>query len=244
MFIKQKNITYEEAKSAFDRLNSLINVSVGAANTIAGRCLYDAYEQLICDKRLFRHELKMRANEAKKSFARYESRHLQNFGDRYQLFLDYLDSIEDEVMPHVNKFYWSVKSLLDKNNEANSALKAKITTARTMIEYACHIYDLLLEKTHTETSIDFNQLMRPARLTSVLYSWEQVTFYICKTDADVDLNADPNCRLAFDIIDRILTSEDTLNKAGYEAIKLNPKVVQELEPEDYEILKETFEQTK
>jgi len=245
MYIKQKKITYAEAEEVFHRLNSLVNVSVGAANTIAGRCLYDARELLMSDRKLFRHKVKMCANGAVMLFRKYESLHLQNFGDRYQLFLDYLDSIEDAVMPHVSKFYWSVKSVLDKNNEPDSALKAKVETARTMTDYACHVYDLLLDSTRGQTGFDFDCLMRPARLTGVLHAWEQVTGMICKSssDTDIDFNADANCRLAFDIIDRILTSEETMGKAGYEALKLNPELARRLVPEDFEAMREKFEGT-
>ena len=101
MDINKYYVNLKDPEAVFERLNSLVNLSLGAVNTIAGRTLYDACEMLTKDKKRFRFSVKKNANEAKKFFDKYESIHLQNFGDRYQVFLDYRDSIEDEVMPHV-----------------------------------------------------------------------------------------------------------------------------------------------
>lgn len=244
-YIQQANDSRQKnAREAFGRLCSLVNVMLGAVNTIAGRTLYEAYEMLVKDKKRFRFSVKQCANNAKKDFDAYEKMHCRIFGDRYRLFLDYLDSVEDEVMPHVQKMYFSIKSVLDKNRESDSALKAKIELARTMIEYSCYIYDRLLNETRKQSGYDFDRWMRPARLTGVLHWWDELEKLICKTDdkgVTINLNEDANCRLAFDIIERVLTNEDTLNKAGYEALKLNPDIVREISDEDFEELKEKFE---
>lgn len=57
---------------------------------------------------------------------------------------------------------------------------------------------------------------------------------------DVDFNKDKNCIMAFKIIESKLTSEDTLNKAGYEALKLNPDMIKEIASNDYDMLKEKY----
>lgn len=232
----------KKAREVFDRLNSLINVVLGAVNTVAGRTLYEAYEELSKNKKLFQQRSRYCAKNAKRLFDTYERLHLQNFGDRYQLFIDYLDCVEDEVMPHVKKMYWSIKSVLDKYNEKDSALKAKIELARTMIEYSCCVYDRLIEDTRKASGYNFDKWMRPARLTGCFYWWNELAILVCKTDKDktIDLNADANCTLAFQIIERVLTSEDTLNRAGYEALKLNPEMVREIDGKDFEELKDKF----
>ena len=130
-------------------------------------------------------------------------------------------------------------------------LKAKVETARTMCEYACCMFDRLIKEANTRlraeqvkmfglqvTSkpFDFMPYFAPARLTKVFHYWDKVTARICKTDKDserIALNDDPNCKLAFEIIERKVTSEDFINKAGYEALKLNPEHVREISEEDY-----------
>ena len=243
MDINKYYVKLKEPEAVFERLNSLVNLSLGAVNTIAGRTLYDACEMLTKDKKRFRFSVKKNANEAKKFFDKYESIHLQNFGDRYQLFLDYLDSIEDEVMPHVEKMFWSFKAVLDKNREPDSALKAKVEVAGTMLEYSCYIYDRLIEQTRKASGYDFDRYMRPARLTGASHSWNEVVGIICKTDNgnNIDLNADANSKLAFEIIERMLTSEDTLNRAGYEALKLNPDMLSQIDKKDLEEIKQKFD---
>lgn len=226
-------------KEVCERLNSLVNVMLGAANTIAGRTLYDAYFMLKKDKGMFRHSLKHYANTAIQRFDNYEKAHITNFGERYRLFLDYLDNIEDQIMPHVDKLYWAMKAVLDKYNVENSALKAKVEIARTMIEYSCCIYDELMRDTKNKTGCDFYQFFLKGRLTGVLNAWDNVTRMLCKTEKDINLNKDENCLLAFRIIEKVLTSEDTLNRAGYIALKQNPKL-QILDEKEYKQLQEKY----
>ncbi|TGX80491.1 hypothetical protein E5358_12600 [Palleniella muris] len=230
-------MTKENAETAYNKLNALINVVLGAANTIAGRCLYNAIEVLAGDKRLYRHELKRLANEAKKYFDSYERTHMDNFGEKHQLFLDYLDGVEDEVMPHADTMYWSIKSALDRHNESDSELKAKVLLAHVLLEYSCQVYDDLIEKTRTSSGYNFDRFMRPARLTRVLHSWDGICGILCKSEHDIDLNSEPNCLLAFRVIKRILQSGEAMNKAGYNALMLNPEFIEEIGDEDFEILK-------
>ena len=114
-----------------------------------------------------------------------------------------------------------------------------------MAEYACCIYDKLLSDAKQQSGYDFDKYMRPARLTAVFHYIDEV----CKSvysqykdfENDVDFNKDRNCIMAFKIIESKLTSEDTLNKAGYEALKLNPDMIKEVAPEDYKELENRYD---
>ena len=234
----------DNPQKVFERLNSLVNLVLGAVNTTAGKALYDARDMLVKDKKLYRFEVKRAFKGALKAYDEYEKRHMANFGDRYQLFLDYLDSIEDEIQPHIFKMRMSFKQVLDKNNIPNSNLKSQLETARTLAEYACCIYDRLLSDTKQQSGYDFDKYMRPARLTAVFHYIDEV----CKSvycqykdfENDVDFNKDKNCIMAFKIIESKLTSEATLNKAGYEALDLNPDMIKEIASNDYDMLKEKY----
>ena len=81
----------------FNKLNSLINLVVGAVNTIAGRAVFDAKSELFKRKDIYRQEVKMNAKLAEKAYYDYERLHTRNFGGRYNMFLDYLSAVEDNI---------------------------------------------------------------------------------------------------------------------------------------------------
>lgn len=242
----------------FNKLNSLINCVVGAVNTIAGKAVIDTKNELYKRKDLWRQEIKMNARLAEKAYYDYEAIHTRNFGDRYNLFLDYLSAVEDSIAKDVNMLTYSVAQVLTKHNQTDAMLKAQVETARTMSQYACDIFDTIIREANKKVSdlciqnfksvrlrkpFDYTPYFAPARLTAVYHYWDKVTAKLCKTEGNVpiSLNDDPNCKLAFQIIERKLTSEDFLNKAGYDALKLNPECIKgNISEEDLKELEDKF----
>lgn len=239
--------TREQAEAAFDKLNSTINMVVGAANTIAGKVLYDLVEWMKQDKNLYRLQAKHYVNSALREFKSYERLHYQNFGDRYALFIDYLDCIEDEVMPHVNKFYWSCKAVMDKLKEPKSELFAKIETAVVVAEIACAVYDRVTELAQQESGFDFSPIMRPARLTAPLKWIVELEKLLCHPTTKgqvIDINGDQNCNLAAQIIMRKLTDYDLFNRLSAKALSFHPELRKNLTDEDKKLLDEAMDMNR
>ena len=242
----------------YHKLNSLMNLVVGAANTIAGKAVIDTKNELYKRKDLWRQEIKLNARLAEKAYYDYERLHTRNFGDRYNLFLDYLSAVEDSIAKDVNMLTYSIAQVLTKHNQTDAMLKAQVETARTMSQYACDIFDTIIREANKKVSdlciqnfksvrlrkpFDYTPYFAPARLTSVFHYWDKVTSRLCKTEGKepISLNDDPNCKLAFQIIERKLTSEDFLNKAGYDALKLNPECIKgSISDEDLKELEDKF----
>ena len=254
---KQKMSMY--INEQFYKLNSLVNLVVGAVNTIAGKAVIDAKNKLYKRKDLWRHEIKYNARLAEKKYYDYEKVHMRNFGVRYNLFLDYLSAIEDNIRKDVDMLTYSIAQVLSKHNQTDAMLKAQIETARTMCEYACCVFDRLMKEANkkvynesckysfsamqVEKPFDYTPYFAPVRLTSVFCHWDKVTARLCKSENDVpiSLDDDPNCKLAFEIIERKIVSEDFLNKAGYDALKLNPECIKEsISDEDLKELEDKF----
>ena len=254
---KQKMSMY--INEQFYKLNSLVNLVVGAVNTIAGKAVIDAKNELYKRKDLWRHEIKYNARLAEKKYYDYEKVHMRNFGVRYNLFLDYLSAIEDNIGKDVDMLTYSIAQVLLKHNQTDAMLKAQIETARTMCEYACCVFDRLMKEANkkvynesckysfsamqVEKPFDYTPYFAPVRLTSVFCHWDKVTARLCKSENDVpiSLDDDPNCKLAFEIIERKIVSEDFLNKAGYDALKLNPECIKEsISDEDLKELEDKF----
>lgn len=236
----------KKAMAVFDKLNSLVNIVVGAVNTVAGKAMFDAIERVkgtAYDKGSVRYNI----NRAVRMYYQYEHMHMRNFGDRKQLFYDYLDHAESDIQKDVNIMRLSIKSMLDRYRQTDTELKAYVETARNMLAYACHIYDAMIDIADREApGYDFNRWMSPARLTGVLKRYEEAADMICRPEGDVviDLNEDKNVKLAFKVIETKLTSEDYLNRVGYEALCENPECRKYIDKEDYRELEEKFEKVR
>lgn len=215
--------TQEQAEKAFDNLNSVINLILGAANTIVGKKLYDLVEWMQKDKALYRFKVKHLVNEALRSFQRYESLHYQNFGERYEFFLDYLNEIEDALEPDIQKMYFSIKAVLDKAKVEKSELFAKINTTTSLAEISVFLYDRLIKECEEQTGFDFNELMRPGRLTGTLHYLDELEKLVCRAKG-VDLNKDKNSNLAAKIIAEKLLNEDVLENAAKTALSYHEEL--------------------
>ena len=110
----------------FDKLNSLMNLVVGAANTIAGKAVIDAKNELYKRKDLWRHEIKLNARLAEKAYYEYERVHTQNLDGGYNLFLDYMSAVEDNMAKDVDMLMYSIAQVLTKHNQSDAMLKARV----------------------------------------------------------------------------------------------------------------------
>lgn len=214
-------------QEAYDRCYGRLNIVVGAVNSIAGGWLYDTVEELEQDKRLYRHEVKRWAKEAKRRFDEYERVHLTDHGGLKSFYVDYLDCMDERVRPHTEKMYWAIKNRIDKERIEGSALFAKVELTLTLLEYSVYVYDFLINDVRESSGYDFDRYLKPARLSDTVKAWRELERIVCKTPGrHIDLNEDPTCTLGFRCIERMLTSEDVLNDAAMEAIRLHPKVLE------------------
>ena len=234
-------VSEEKAQKVFDELVTLVNLVVGAANTIAGKAMFDAIERVKATN-LYRDKVRKNLAWAASLYYKYERTHTLNFGDSKQLFYDYLDSVEEDIQSQVDILRKSIKSVLDRNGQENTDLKSYVETARNLLGYACHVYDVQLETARKKAPyVNYERYTRPARLTFVMKRYEEAADLICKPKGIViDLNDDKNCILAFRAIEQKITSEDFLNKAGYKALKLNPENVAKVAPEDMKMLEDRY----
>ena len=137
--VKKKTYSQKEKillKSNFSELDAKINIFVGALNTIAGRAASDAKDMLYKRKELWKHEIKYNARKTIAAIEKNERNFTTNFGDRYNLFLDYLNNVEDDFEKPINMLGLQIQQLLTKNNQSDAPLKAKVELARTLLEYA------------------------------------------------------------------------------------------------------------
>ena len=224
----------------YDHLTSIVNIIIGAVNTLAGNALIDAKNELYKRKYLWRHDVKCTAHNAEKEYYKYERLHTSNFGEKYNLFLDYLNAVEDEFKKDIQILKLSIWQVLTKNNQTDAKLKAEVETAWILARYAICVFDKIMEEAKNKTGFDYTPFFNKGRLTSTFHYWDLVDERICKVDkgsGKISFDDDENCKLAFRIIEKKMMSEDLPNKAGYMAIKQNMDLVGDVvSKEDYEEL--------
>lgn len=229
----------------FYHLQSLSNLVLGAVNTIAGKAIKDAKDELYKRKDLWRHGIKKNVHNAEEAYYRYENLHTSNFKEKYNLFLDYLSAVEDEISADVEKLKLSIWQVFTKAGYSDGKLKAEVEVAWVLTQYACCVFDGLMKEAKKKTGFDYTPFFIRGRLTAVAHWWNLVNEKICQSEKgkkEINFDDDPNCKLGFRIIEKKLMSEELLNKAGYIALKQNMELIGNgISEKDYHELVDRFE---
>ena len=216
-------VTTQKYLEGFNRTRSLVNVMIGVANEVARLSISDGITA-IRQAGLYRQKTKQLCNETLRRQEAYEAIHNSNFGDRLSLWLDYLDGTEEEYRRHIFILYNAIKMALDKHQQRNTELKAKLECGRICAEMAVGQFDALMKDMQEHYSIDYTQIFIKGRYTDPLHTWQQVCDLYVKTDDPdevIDLNQDANLTLAADVLAKKLNDATLLNRLGKHAIELN-----------------------
>ena len=212
----------------YEHTNSLVNMLIGVANEVARLAISDGMDALR-NAGLYRQRVKKLCNETLRHQEQYESVHNSNFGDRLQMWLDYLDLVEETYRPHIFNVYMSLKQALDKRNVPQSEVKARVECGRICATMAVAQFDVLMRDMKKRFGPDYSPHFQRGRYGDPLHSWSQVCELVfCNNSAQpnvIDLTGDNNIRLAADILMRKLNSEDFLNQIGQQAILMNIDVM-------------------
>ena len=216
-------MTQKRYMEGWDRAESLSNTMIGVANEVARLAIADGIDAI---KRagLYKQKTKQLCNETFRRQEHYENTHNQNFGDRLQLWLDYLDGTEDEYRRHIFNIYMAIKQTLDKHKQKNTELKARLECGRICAEMAVAQFDALFQDLKQKFGVDYSPLFQAGRYDGPLHTWRQLCDIYVKTDDPddfIDLNTDKNLRLAADILAHKLNDAEVLNRIGKNAIEQN-----------------------
>lgn len=215
----------EKHRETFNHVSSLFHTIIGGANDVAHTYILDAIEK-IKKAGLYRQRIKKACKDAISRYEVFEELNMQDMQnaetDKRQLYMDFLDSVDERLKPHVFVFRQSIKRVLDRNMIKDSELKSHVILVYELINYAVVLFDKFIEGCPSCPPVNFGLTFKPARLYPTLQAWSDVEQMICKDCVGFDLNDDKDCRLALDIIETHLVSEEYLNKSGEEALSLNP----------------------
>ena len=185
----------------------------------------DAIEK-IKEAGLYKQRVKKACKDAMSRYDVFEKLNMQDMQnaeiDKRQLYMDFLDSVDERLKPHIFLFRQAIKRVLDRNMIKDSDLKSYIILAYELINYSVELFDKFIEGCPSCPPVNFGLTFKPARLHSVRQAWGQVEEILCKDCVHIDLNKDENCRRSLDVIEIHLVSEKYLNESGEAALALNP----------------------
>ena len=219
-------ISKEAYEKGYEKGCELICIFISVSNEAARVAVSDAIRALQ-QEGLYKQKIKFWCKRTEAIYEKYESQILATFDERRQIMLDYLDSVEDLLRHDIDILNLSLKGVLDRTNEPQSMLKARLETARILLEHAVLTYkDVMDEVKHREGGgvINYAQIFHPACLDGAYRAWLNVTEHILKSNNIVDFNGDKNCQLAFRIIQDKLTNIKWVNEVGTMALSYNPEL--------------------
>lgn len=215
----------EKQRETYNHVSSLFHTIVGAANDIAHTYMLDAIDQ-IKKKGLYRQKVKKACKDAVARYEVFEKLNMQDMQnaetDKRQLYMDFLDDVDQRLKPHVFLFRQGIKRVLDRNFIKDSEFKSYIILAHELINYAVVLFDKFIANCPSCPPVNFGLTFKPARLHPVRQVWEQVEEILCKDCVGIHLDDDDNCRRALDIIETQIISEKFINQSGEAALALNP----------------------
>lgn len=215
----------EKQRETYNHVSSLFHAIVGGANDIAHTYMLDAIYQ-IKKKGLYRQKVKKACKDAVARYEVFEKLNMQDMQnaetDKRQLYMDFLDDVDQRLKPHVFLFRQGIKRVLDRNFIKDSEFKSYIILAHELINYAVVLFDKFIANCPSCPPANFGLTFKPARLHPVRQAWEQVEEILCKDCVGIHLDDDDNCRRALDIIETQIISEKFINQSGEAALALNP----------------------
>lgn len=224
---------------SFDRANGLVNLVMGAWNSLCGTAIKDAHDAVRTTP-LFRGLAKKRMNDAMEVFGKYEDKHLSNFGEKYTMYLDFLDSVDEQMKRHYNMMRLSLLQVFTRAGSRHKGEKAGMVTALLLLNLSVECFDNMMAAIRKETGQNFTEHFLPARLDAVKKYWHSACGQMLTDKEDREAERmmfnDKSVNLSAKIIANILQGEEIINRAGNDALKLNPQYYENLTDEEKEII--------
>lgn len=232
--IKQTDLAqaWQQNRETLNHVSALFHVIIGGANSVAQTVMLDTIN-LLSKTNQYKGKARHNARLAVKRYNNFDRQNMDDMRnsqmDKRQFYMDYLDDLEERLKPDVFRFRLAIKQVLDKRNVGDSELKSYILCTYEMLHYCVTLFDRFIKELPYIPPINFKETYRTARLDGVFTAWDNLTDVLCRDCANIRLDDDPNCRLALNIIETKIVSEQSINQSGMEALNLNPDVQLELD---------------
>lgn len=217
-----------------DRCCSLFYVAMASIYNVAQSSMVDAHA-FLRQHPAYKHGVKRSAKKALLAYERLDKALQQTLGDRYQLWLDLSDNVDDEMRSHIQTLRLSFDAWLLRYNAQEHALLAHMETALTIVRMAQQTFGILFDKFEEQIHVNLRPLFAGADFRDVLFWWQRATDTLIKMyqpKEHINFNQSKDINLAFEIIAKKLTDEHIFNRASEQALKQNPDKWHLLDKED------------
>lgn len=227
--------TKRQTIDKIDRCCSLYYVTMASIYNVAQSAMVDALACLKEHPKLYRHDIKLSMRNAMAAYDRWDKAMRRTLKDRYQLWLDLSDAVDDDIRRHVQMFRQTIDSWLLRYGIPDRNLLAHLETALSLVRMARMTFDNLFANFDKVVHVNLRPLFQGGDFRDVEFWWERGTDAVFKAvapNSKINLNESHDVDLAFKIIARKLTNEQIFNRAGEKALLLNPDTWGSLDKED------------
>ena len=216
-----------------------------AANELASVAVFDAMQTL---RRNYFHgckEVRKWASQCQRQIDGYEvrmkmemkeaSRRLGLSGngrDKYTLWLDLTDHVDEEMKPHMERFFYAIKMVMDKHHQPHSETLARMWTARFMLSLATETFNKIFEAQRKDCFgiVSLRREFSYGCMDGQLKCWDialkAMDKHLCPKDGKhVALEEDTNVNNGMMAIINKLNDFDIYERGAEYSIKLNADVV-------------------
>lgn len=225
----------QRTNADIDHCCSVYYSTMASVYNVAQSAMVDALAVIQHRPDIFRHNTKRFIHKALAAYDRLNNALRQVLADRYQLWLDLSDTVDDDIRPHVRILRLSFQQYLTGHGVADSYMLAHLETALTLIKFARATFDTLFSLFDEKVHVNMRPLFRGGDFRDVEFWWERAVGPLLATPKgmpDINFNLSPHIRTAFDIVAHRLSTEHIYNKAAEAALRLNPDTWHCLDRED------------
>ena len=177
-----------------------------------------------------KNTLKMFANQTQSRIDSYDKFVIDNMkanlsGDRSQFWMDYNDEYMERMKPHLDIFFLSVLQVLTRENIPDRQLRARMVTSMALLDYSIGMFDEYFRKVEQLANCRMGKAFKKARLSYVQSAWDQIVDVLCRSKANIDMDNEPDVKLAFKIIESKAVDLNNIEDISQKELDLNPDII-------------------
>ena len=206
----------ERYSQAFLNLGNMVL----AANDLCGSVMLDAIERLKTDKRLWRHHIKKRANDAYAAYTSYYRSIDRGVAD-LDIYMTYADKYLDEMKKHVDILRLSALQVMTRLEVPNRDMLSYIIAAYACLCVASDIYTFLASQLNSLVMSKVTTEYTNRNMVGIRKKWSQLVTSLIGIQTEDTICRDKNYKMACHILYERMTNMEIIDRCVENAILMN-----------------------
>lgn len=222
MIVKGVRDTLEKKRLDYLKITALYNHCVTVAKTVASLQFDEAYDLLEASP-YWKGAVKAGMRRTSTWWRNYWKMVKMAYEEKYAIFFDYNNMRYKEMSRDIEILYYSIKGILDKRHQKDSAIMARLITARELGELAAYLHVSFFDRMEEMTGLRnirrgfnyaYNQrandmLNDVMKALGIRYNGEEA-----RTE-------DKNCDMAMKVIANRLSDFDRIRDTAEQTLRMN-----------------------